>query len=737
MSKQQKFAWENEQNRKTAEQIVEKMTVEEAAEQLLHGAKANERLGIPEYNWWSEGLHGVARAGTATVFPQAIGMAAMFDDALLKQIAEAISMEARAKHNAAVAQGDRDIYKGLTYWSPNINIFRDPRWGRGHETYGEDPYLTARLGVAFIEGLQGEGKYLRIAACAKHFAVHSGPEALRHEFDAKASPKDLNETYLPAFRAAVQEAGVETVMGAYNRTNGEPCCGSKFLLEDTLRGQWKFDGHVVSDCWAVRDFHENHKYTKTPAESASLAVHRGCDINCGCTYEHLLEGLAQGLVTEAEIRRSAVRAMQTRARLGMFARDCEYDKIPYTVVNQKAYQELALRAAEESLVLLENRGALPLANTVRTIGVIGPNAYTPAALYGNYHGDSGHWITNLDGIREEAERRDLRVLYSKGCDIVREQDDPLSRPGRLLSEAATVAQCSDVVVLCVGLDETLEGEQGDTGNFSAAGDKRDLLLPKAQRDLCDRVFAQGKPVILVVNAGSSLDISAYANKAQAVLWAWYSGEKGGLALANVLFGKVSPSGRLPLTFYYNDQPLPDFTDYSMRGRTYRYVRTKMLYPFGFGRSFTTFALDALHAAPAGDGLAGSVRVKNTGAIAGDTVVQCYLRYEGETFEKPSFSLAAFQRVGLAPGESREVPFALRAQELESVLEDGTRTMLPGIYTLYVGGNAPDARSVELTGQMPMWLRFEVKDGAVCGIGQATAEKSACIAFPEPFEPAAE
>lgn len=708
------FKWKNSDHDKKARELVGQMTVEEAGEQLLHRAPANVRLGIPEYNWWSEGLHGVARAGTATVFPQAIGLAAMFDDGLLKEIADIISTEARAKYNAAVLEGDRDIYKGLTYWSPNINIFRDPHWGRGHETYGEDPYLTSRLGAAFIKGMQGEGKYLKTAACAKHFAVHSGPERLRHEFNAVATPKDMQETYLPAFETAVREAGVEAVMGAYNAVDGEPCCANSFLLKETLRDKWGFDGHVVSDCWAVRDFHEHHHYTENGPQSASVAVRRGCDINCGCTYENLMEGLRQGLITEEEIRTSAFRAMRTRMRLGMFADDCEYDEIPYTVVHQDSHQQKALEAAEKSVVLLKNDGILPLeAEKIRTIGVIGPNAYSPASLYGNYNGDSDHWITNLDGIRMEAVKRNIRVMYSKGCDLYRSADDGLARAGRLESEAMAVAKASDLVILSLGLDHTLEGEEGDTGNQDASGDKVDLLLPQVQRHLYERLIKLGKPLVLVLNSGSCLDVSKYERDTNAVLQAWYSGEKGGEALARILFGSTVPSGRLPLTFYYEEQPQPDFTDYHMMGRTYKFLWDKPAYPFGYGLSYTSFTYnDLLLETYEEEVLCGRVSVTNTGEYAADEVVEGYLRYEGEAFEKPAFVLCFFKRIRLNAGERTEVVFRIRTHELESVDRDGMRHVLNGSYTLFMGGSAPDDRSVELMGVRPACLRFEMRDGAM-------------------------
>ena len=693
--------WKNENTDAAAARLTRAMTLEEAASQLLHRAKAVDRLGIPEYVWWNEGLHGVARAGTATVFPQAIAMAAMFDQTLLERIGDAIATEARGKYNAAVAEGDRDIYKGLTFWAPNLNIFRDPHWGRGHETYGEDPYLTGRLGVSFIKGLQGNGKYLKVAACAKHFAVHSGPEACRSSFDAQATPKDLEETYLPAFEAAVTEAGVEAVMGAYNAVNGEPSCVNRFLLEETLYGKWGFSGHVVSDCWAIRNLHSAHHFTQDGPHSASLAVKRGCDINCGCTYEKLLEGKELGLVTEEEIRTSVYRALRTRARLGQFADDCEYDRIPYTVVNQPSHQQLALQAARESIVLLKNNGILPYRPAAgKCIGVIGPNAYSEAALSGNYNGDSANWITNLDGIRQLAEQEGMRVLYSKGCCLYQESDDGLAKPGKYTSEALAVAKASDLVILCLGLDKTLEGEKGDTGNPDASGDKPDLYLPAVQQSLYEKILSLGKKVILVLGSGSCLDISKYAGRTDAVVQTWYNGEKGGIALAEVLFGRVCPSGKLPVTFYYGDQPLPPFPDYHMRGRTYKFLETAPAYPFGYGLSYTSFAYSnlTLQAAPDEDGnLQACVTVKNTGSVTGDAVTQAYIRYEGNAFEKPIHALCFFTRDTLAPGEEKKISVSVRRRELETVLEDGSRALLPGTYTLFAGDHQPDERSLALTG----------------------------------------
>lgn len=686
--------------RARARELVEKMTIEEAASQLLHSAPAIERLGVPEYNWWNEALHGVGRAGTATVFPQAIAMAASFDPDFLQAEADVISTEARAKYNGAVEEGDRDIYKGLTFWSPNINIFRDPRWGRGHETYGEDPYLTGVMGNAFIRGLQGDGEYLKTAACAKHFAVHSGPEALRHSFDARPTPKDLEETYLPAFRTAVQDAGVETVMGAYNRVNGEPCCGSAFLLKDTLRGEWGFQGHVVSDCWAVKDFHDHHHYTSSPPESASLAVRMGCDLNCGCTYENLLRGLEEGLVSEGEIREAAVRVMTTRFALGMFDEDCPWDQIPYSAVCRQSHRELALQAAEKSMVLLKNDGLLPLnRDDLTSIAVIGPAAYSQSVLYGNYHGDSDEYITHLDGIRRAA-GEDIRVFYSKGCHLFQAVDDGLCRPGRLISEAMAAARCADVTVLCVGLDETLEGEEGDAGNSYASGDKPNLLLPEIQRELIHRILALGKPVVLVCCSGSAIDLSEFEDGCGAILQAWYAGQKGGEALGRILFGDVSPSGKLPVTFYYNDQPMPDFEDYRMAGRTYKFLTEQPWRPFGFGLTYSTMEYSALEVTPDGDVLQLSVRVRNAGTADTEEVVQIYSRFEGEAFEKPHFQLVCFRRIYVEAGAESSVSLQIPLRNLQLVDENGVRYLPDGVYTLYAGGSQPDDRSGVLLGIRP-------------------------------------
>ena len=681
-----------EEAARKAQELVSRMTLEEKASQLKYDAPAVPRLGIPAYNWWNEVLHGVARAGTATVFPQAIGLAAMFDEDMQEEIASAISQEARAKYNGQSAHGDRDIYKGLTVWSPNINIFRDPRWGRGHETYGEDPYLTSRLGIRFIQGLQGDGKYLKTAACSKHFAVHSGPEALRHEFNAVANPKDMTETYLAAFEATVKEAEVESVMGAYNRVNGEAACGSKTLLTDTLREKWGFRGHVVSDCWAIRDFHTRHMVTATAPESAALALKSGCDLNCGNTYLHILEALQEGLITEEDITRACERLFTTRFLLGLFADDCEYDQIPVTDTDTDAYDALALKAAEKSMVLLENNGVLPLdPSQVRTVAVIGPNADSVPALEGNYNGTSSRYVTFLEGLRAYCREKGIRVLYSLGSHLFKDRTSGLAQADDRLAEAAMYAEAADVTIACVGLDAGLEGEEGDTGNEYFSGDKKDLLIPESQRRLLAVLRKSAKRLVTVIAAGSALNVP----EGDAKVFAWYPGQAGGTALARLLFGEVSPSGHLPLTFYRQVEDLPPFEDYSMTNRTYRYFTGEALYPFGFGLSYTRFALSGARRTEGGM----EVTVENTGAMDGDAVVQIYAACESP-YAPVHPRLCGFRRVSLKPGEKKTVTVPLDRLTGTVVNPEGERETVRKI-TFHVGLNQPDALSVSLTGQQPL------------------------------------
>ena len=682
--------------KKKAEALVAQMDVLEAAAQLRYDAPALDRLNIPEYNWWNEALHGVARAGVATSFPQAIGMAAAFDPEMVEQLGDIAATEGRAKYNAVSKKGDRDIYKGLTFWSPNINIFRDPRWGRGHETYGEDPTLTTELGKAYIKGLQGDGEYLKTAACAKHFAVHSGPEADRHHFNVNPSKKDLEETYLPAFEAAVKEADVESVMGAYNAVNGYPCCGSPELLQEYLREKWGFQGHVVSDCWAINDFHANHHFTDTPAESSAAALKAGTDLNCGCTYRCLLTALAQKLITEDDIRQAAIRLFTTRYLLGiMDGQETEFDNIPYSAVECKEHVSAAIEAAEKGIVLLKNDGILPLdKKKLRSVGVVGPNANSRAALIGNYHGTSSRYITVLEGIQDEL-GEDVRVYYSEGCHLFKDRVQNLGQADDRLAEAQVVADQSDVVVLVLGLDETLEGEEGDTGNADASGDKLSLLLPESQRKLAKAVLDTGKPVILCLMAGSAIDVSEIADRAAAVVQLWYPGARGGKAAADVLFGKRSPSGKLPVTFYYNTalEEMPAFTDYSMKNRTYRYYTGKPLYPFGYGLTYGD--TKAVSVRSQGDEV--KVVVRNDGRETED-VLQVYVKDMASEDAPVNPVLQAFQRVHLNQGEEREITLKLPARAFQVCSQEGQWVPGSGKWTIYASFGQPDARTQELTGK---------------------------------------
>ena len=695
-----------------AKDLLDRMTLEEKLSQMTYQSQAIDRLGIPAYNWWNEALHGVARAGIATMFPQAIGLAAMFDDQELFEIADIISTEGRAKYKAYSEEGDRGIYRGLTFWSPNVNIFRDPRWGRGHETYGEDPYLTSRLGVAFIKGLQGEDpKYLKSAACAKHFAVHSGPEGLRHEFDARVSQKDLWETYLPAFEACVKEGQVETVMGAYNRTNGEPCCGSPTLLQKILREKWGFKGHVVSDCWAIRDFHTHHHVTDTAPESAAMALLAGCDVNCGSVYLHLQAALDEGRITEEDIDRALMRLLMTRMKLGMFdaPEHVPYAAIPVTANNTKAHQEKNLKAARKSMVLLKNDHALPLEPTkLRRIAVIGPNADSREALKGNYYGDADRYITVLEAVQDYLAGYDTEVVYSVGCALFK--DNHYSDDNQCIYEATGLVKSADVTVICLGLDDTLEGEEKHQSNVYGSGDKPDLKFPGQQERLFREVLdaAGDKPVILVNMTGSAMDLNLAEERCAAVVQAWYPGSRGGQAVAELLFGAYSPAGRLPVTFYKTVEELPEFEDYRMTGRTYRYMKNDALYPFGYGLSYNTYRYDTVEFPYWKEGeLHVKARVTNEGTMEGDEVVQLYTIHKSPELESPNCSLRRFKRITLEPGASQEVEFVLCEEDLMMVDNEGEKILESGEYTITVGGGQPDHRTEELTGQKVLRFSFRM------------------------------
>lgn len=694
--------------RKRAKELVAQMTLEEKVGQTLYQAPAIQRLGIKAYNWWNEALHGVARAGTATVFPQAIGMAATFDEDLLEQVGDAVSTEARAKFNMQQKADDTDIYKGLTFWAPNVNIFRDPRWGRGHETFGEDPYLTSRLGVRYVMGLQGHDEdYLKAAACAKHFAVHSGPESVRHEFNAEVSEQDLRETYLPAFKACVQEGKVEAVMGAYNRTNGAPCCGNSYLLQDILRKEWGFEGHVTSDCWAIKDFHEGHLVTSTPVESVSMAMNNGCDLNCGNLFHFLTQAVENGMVDEKRLDEAVENLFMARMKLGVLDKKEEnpFDKIPYTVVDSEEMRKLNREVARRSVVLLKNENhILPLdKKKLHTIGVIGPNADSRKALVGNYEGTSSRYITVLEGI-EDYVGENVRVLYSEGCHLYRDRTSNLAMEHDRDSEVRAVCEASDVVIAVVGLDATLEGEEGDTGNEYGSGDKPNLNLPGLQPDIIRIAKESGKPVIVVLLAGSAMALSWEDEHVDAILDGFYPGAQGGAAIAEILFGGANPEGKLPITFYQTTEELPEFTDYAMKGRTYRYMENEALYPFGYGLSYTTYAygnLECVKPFDAQDGITLQVTVTNTGDREGTETLQVYVKAKREGTPNPQ--LKYVKKITLKPGESVTEEIHLSPEAFMLYDEKGNFTLEKGAYDIFVGGCQPDARSAALTGNAPQKL----------------------------------
>ena len=836
------------------EDLVSRMTLEEKISQMMYDAPAIERLGIPKYNWWNECLHGVGRAGVATVFPQAIGLAATWNTELMYRVAVAISDEARAKHHEALRQSIREIYTGLTFWSPNINIFRDPRWGRGQETYGEDPYLTARMGVAFVKGLQGDDpRYLKLVATPKHYAVHSGPEPDRHHFDARADERDLRETYLPAFKACVKEAKAVSVMGAYNRTNGEPCCASPTLLENILRQEWGFDGYVVSDCWAILDIYQHHKVVETAEEAAALAVKAGCDLNCGTTYPALHEAVAKGLIDEATIDRAVKRLFTARFRLGMFdpLEQVDYAQIPYEVNDCPEHRALALRAARESIVLLKNEdNLLPLSKDLQSIAVIGPNADDLQVLLGNYNGTPSRATTPLEGIRKKVSPA-TKLYYARGCetaegvpplsvvpstylrpvdadanqtgltaayydniefegepalsrvdpavdfvwkgttpltgrmgdafavrwtgslvppvtgtyklgvsglsgyalyldgklivdywgihhpitrtkeveleagrfyslrlDYVNRGSDPQvqllwSVPGAdYLTEAVEAAQKAEVVIMMMGLSPALEGEEMPVQvEGFVGGDRTDIQLPRPQEELLRRIHALGKPMVLVLLNGSALAVNWAAENIPAIVEAWYPGQAGGDAIADVLFGDYNPGGRLPITFYKSVEDLPPFEDYRMEGHTYRYFRGEPLFPFGFGLGYTPFVysdlqLSAKMITPS-EPLTLSVEVQNVGQHASDEVAQLYVSDVTASVPVPIRQLQGFERIHLEPGETKRVTFTLTPRQLSLIDDEGRRVIEPGEFQVAVGGRQPRPEDLMGEGTAVLIGTFEV------------------------------
>lgn len=674
-----------------AADLVARLTLDEKISQMQHAAPAIDRLGIPEYNWWNECLHGVGRAGTATIFSQAIGLAATWNTDLLAEVVTAIGDEGRAKHHEAARGGNRSQYYGLTFWTPNINIFRDPRWGRGQETYGEDPYLTARFGVTFVKYLQGDDpKYLKAAACAKHYVVHSGPENGRHYFNAVASPRDLWDTYLPAFEALVTEAKVEAVMGAYNRTNGEPCCASPTLLEEILRQRWGFQGHVVSDCWAIDDIFKHHRVVETAEEAVALAVNAGCDLECGCAYGALVGAVEQGLIDEPTIDRAVTRLMTTRFRLGLFDPDeaVPYAAIPYSVNDSAEHAALALRTARESMVLLKNEaGFLPLPKTLKRVAVIGPNADDLHVLLGNYNGTPSNPVTPLAGIR--AKLPDAEVVYARGSSVWGSHTEGYD-------EALRAARDAEVIIYAGGLSQAIEGEEGQHESVpddeKSMGDRVDIVLPPLQQNLLEQLHQLGKPVVLVLINGGAVSVPWANAHLPAILEAWYPGQAAGTAIADVLFGDYNPGGRLPVTVYRSLDDLPGFHDYDMTNRTYRYFTGEPLYPFGYGLSYTDFAYRNLRLSREtladGQTLAVTVDVQNVGQRAGDEVAQLYLRHLNASIPAPRHSLQGFQRLALQPGETRRVTFTLESRQFSLVSAAGERVLEPGEVQIFVGGGQP-------------------------------------------------
>ena len=694
--------------REKAKKIVSQMTAEEKISQLLYNSPSIERLGIKAYNWWNEGAHGVARAGTATVFPHTIAMAATFDPELINKIGDVISTEGRIKYNKHVEYNDFDIFKGITYWAPNINIFRDPRWGRGQETFGEDPFLTSVLGTSFVKGIQGDGEFLKGAACSKHYAVHSGPEKSRHSFDAKTNEHDLFETYLPAFEKTVK-AGVAGVMGAYNRTNGEPCCAHSYLVSDILRKRWGFDGYFVSDCGALKNIYTFHQFTETKAEAAAVSLKNTCDLNCGETYDALIDAYEEDLITEEDIDAAAERLFMVRYLLGEFEEVRPYSDIPYSKLDCKEHRELNMTAAEQCLVLLQNKdNFLPLdKNTDKRIAVVGPNALSVTALEGNYNAYASQYFPVADGVRNVFTNADISV--EKGCNYCFEQLNHWSGFNNMLSDGIAAAQEADITILALGLDCSVEGE--DTGfddDYTACGDKRTLFLPETQQKLADAVCDACDNVIVVLMCGSSIDVGEKVrNHAKAIITAWSPGSLGGLAAARLMAGEFSPSGKLPVTIYNGNHDIPDFNDYSMKGRTYRYIDGDALFPFGFGLSYTDFEYSDFKVTDKNeDSITVSLKLRNTGSMKAKEISQIYASYKDSRTYTPHFQLCGVKTTELEAGEEATITMTIDSYWVKAVLEDGSRVNPDGEIVLYAGGHQPDNVSNQLTGNVCQKIKLQ-------------------------------
>ncbi len=690
-----------------AEDLLSRMTLKEKMAQTKFKAPAIPRLNFPAYNWWSECLHGVAGAGVATCFPQAIGLGATFNEELILKVAQVISTEARAKHHEFVRKGERERNQGLTFWSPNINILRDPRWGRGQETYGEDPYLTGRLGVAFVKGLQGDDpKYFKVISTPKHYAVHSGPERERHRMNILVNKKELYETYLPHFKECVEEGKAYSVMCAYNRVNNYPACGSDELLNKILREEWGFDGYVVSDCGAIEDFNRplGHKYTNRFYKSAAEALKNGCDLSCGKAYQWLPLAYKKKAISEQDINRTVKRLLLARFKLGMFDPPelCKYQQIPYALNDCEEHRQLALEAARQSIVLLKNKdNFLPLSRNLKTIGVIGPNANDMMVLLGNYHGMPSKYVTPLRGIKNRISS-ESGVLSAVGCEMKKK-----SKKG--FAEAKEIAKKSDIIIMCLGLSQKYEREEFPSP--WADDDRKFMGLPPIQQELLEEIYTINKNIVLVLLNGSPLAINWAHENVPAIVELWYPGEMGGKALAEVLFGDYSPAGRIPVTFIKDEADLPEFLNYSMKGRTYKFMDKEPLYPFGYGLSYTKFTFSNLRLnskkVNAGDSVEISVDVQNIGERSGEEVIQLYLKDLEASVRVPRHQLVWFKRITLAPNEKKSIKLSIDARRMALIDNKGKCQLEPGEFTVFVGGNQPDKKSQILLGSKCLQENFEV------------------------------
>ncbi len=684
---------------KTADSVLSLLTIEQKASQMLSTSRSIPKYDIEMYNWWNEALHGVARSSKATVFPQAIAMGATFDPELIKMTADAISTEARAMYNIFSSRDMRIEYTGLTFWSPNINIFRDPRWGRGHETYGEDPFLTGQIGRAFVNGLQGNHyKYLKVAAGAKHFAVHSGPEAIRHSFNAKVSIQDLHETYLPAFKELI-DANVEIVMCAYNRLNDEPCCGSESLLNNLLREKWGFKGHVVSDCGAIYDIKSNHKFTLSDEESVAYAIRGGVDLNCGSLYNLIPSAIKKGFLTEKDVDKSLKRLFMTRLKLGIFKKvaDNPYDMFDENHINNQDHINLARNVASKSIVLLKNRdGILPLSKNINKLFITGPNAANVNTLLANYNGLSPNIVTPLEGITAKVSNGTI-IRFNEGVDLINNNDRT--------EWSASLAGSSDATIAVMGISALIEGEEGAAISSDANGDRNTISLPINQINYIKKLrkMAGNKPIVLVIKSGSAVDLSEISNYVDAIVYAWYLGEQGGNAIADIIFGDVNPSGKLPITIPKSLSHIPDYNDYSMYNRTYRFTKYKPMYPFGFGLSYSNFIYSDLqiknNKIKKGESIDLNFEIHNDSQTSGEEIIQIYIKDIEASYRTPNSSLIFFNRVHLNPGEKKNINIIIDDKMMASFNQEGIKQIEPGIFKIFVGGSSPGQRSYELGKQL--------------------------------------